>query len=308
MKRLFIIGNGFDIAHKLNTRYSDFRNYLLEQYPKAMDQDGRVPEPITRDQGEELFDDEEVVGFLIKIIDEASQLGDEWKDLEDALGKIDYGYLLDNWDEEDEEDEEDEGEQWDEVCDNEDNARNIKEIVIMIKNYFSEWINQIQISNSKPIKNFENLIDKSNDLFLTFNYTMTLEELYDAKNVIHIHGQQGDNLVFGHGNSQNHIEHYETEYTGSEDYISELHSELRKDTSKVIQQHKNYFKNLEILDSIYSYGFSFSEVDLVYIKEICQSTTEYTTWYLHEFDKAKCVEIQRKIRNNGYKGKFNFFS
>ena len=265
MKRLFIIGNGFDIAHKLNTRYSDFRNYLLEQYPKAMDQDGRVPEPITRDQGEELFDDEEVVGFLIKIIDEASQLGDEWKDLEDALGKIDYGYLLDNWDEEDEEDE---GEQWDEVCDNEDNARNIKEIVIMIKNYFSEWINQIQISNSKPIKNFENLIDKSNDLFLTFNYTMTLEELYDAKNVIHIHGQQGDNLVFGHGNSQNHIEHYETEYTGSEDYISELHSELRKDTSKVIQQHKNYFKNLEILDSIYSYGFSFSEVDLVYIKEI----------------------------------------
>lgn len=303
MKRLFIIGNGFDIAHKLNTKYSAFREYLLEQYPKAIYQYAIIPEPFKTDQGEELFDDEAVVGFLIKIIDEASRLGDEWGDLEDTLGKLDYDSLLDDWDE----DNEDDG-KYSELYRNEDNGRLIKEIVIMIKKYFSEWINQIQISNSKPIKNFENLIDKSNDLFLTFNYTMTLEELYDAKNVIHIHGQQGDNLVFGHGNSQNHIEHYETEYTGSENYISELHSELRKDTSRVIQQHKNYFKNLEILDSIYSYGFSFSEVDLVYIKEICQSTTEDTTWYLHEFDKAKCVEIQRKIRKNGYKGKFDFFS
>lgn len=303
MKRLFIIGNGFDIAHKLNTRYSDFQKYLLEKYPKAIYQDAIIPEPVTTDQGEELFDDEAVVGFLIKIIDDASRLGDEWRDLEDTLGNLDYDSLLDDWDEDNEDDAKNHKQYR-----NEDNGRLIKEIVIMIKKYFSEWINQIQISNSKPIKNFENLIDKSNDLFLTFNYTMTLEELYDAKNVFHIHGQQGDNLVFGHGNSQNHIEHYETEYTGSEDYISELHSELRKDTSKVIQQHKNYFKNLEILDSIYSYGFSFSEVDLVYIKEICQSTTENTTWYLHEFDKAKCVEIQRKIRENGYKGKFNFFS
>ena len=34
MKRLFIIGNGFDIAHGLNTKYSHFMKYLL-QYEKT---------------------------------------------------------------------------------------------------------------------------------------------------------------------------------------------------------------------------------------------------------------------------------
>ena len=28
MNKLYIIGNGFDIAHNLKTRYSDFRCYL----------------------------------------------------------------------------------------------------------------------------------------------------------------------------------------------------------------------------------------------------------------------------------------
>lgn len=27
---LFIIGNGFDLAHNLPTRYEDFKNYLFE--------------------------------------------------------------------------------------------------------------------------------------------------------------------------------------------------------------------------------------------------------------------------------------
>lgn len=30
MKTLYILGNGFDIAHDLKTKYSDFYKYLLE--------------------------------------------------------------------------------------------------------------------------------------------------------------------------------------------------------------------------------------------------------------------------------------
>ena len=29
--KLFIIGNGFDIAHNLNTSYGDFRDYLEKE-------------------------------------------------------------------------------------------------------------------------------------------------------------------------------------------------------------------------------------------------------------------------------------
>ena len=31
MTNLYIIGNGFDLAHKMKTSYCDFRNFLLEQ-------------------------------------------------------------------------------------------------------------------------------------------------------------------------------------------------------------------------------------------------------------------------------------
>ena len=32
MKTLYVIGNGFDIYHNLDTRYQSFANYLAENY------------------------------------------------------------------------------------------------------------------------------------------------------------------------------------------------------------------------------------------------------------------------------------
>ena len=35
MKTLFIIGNGFDCyGHNMNTRYIDFRKFLVSRYPE----------------------------------------------------------------------------------------------------------------------------------------------------------------------------------------------------------------------------------------------------------------------------------
>ena len=31
MAKLYIIGNGFDIHHKIKSKYSDFKNYVKEQ-------------------------------------------------------------------------------------------------------------------------------------------------------------------------------------------------------------------------------------------------------------------------------------
>lgn len=293
MKRLFIIGNGFDISHNLKTRYSDFQKYLLEKYPKASTEYTWVPES---------YNDDEVVGFFLKIISEAENEGEAWSDLENTLGKLNYEDFLYNWDENEDDNE------WYNVYRNEDIASKIERAVIRIKKYFSDWINQIEISDAKPIEAFKKLIDNYDDLFLTFNYTMTLEKLYNAKKVFHIHGQQGCELIFGHGNSEDHYDDYMGNYTGSEDYMSKLQDELKKDTSKVIQQHKEYFKTLGSVDEIYSYGFSFSEVDLVYVKEICLSSTKNITWYLNEFDRPKFEEFKAKVKSCGFKGKFDSFS
>lgn len=36
MKTLYIIGNGFDIAHGLNTSYWNFREFLAENYQEFL--------------------------------------------------------------------------------------------------------------------------------------------------------------------------------------------------------------------------------------------------------------------------------
>lgn len=35
MTKLFIIGNGFDTAHSLQTKYSDFREYMYKNYAEG---------------------------------------------------------------------------------------------------------------------------------------------------------------------------------------------------------------------------------------------------------------------------------
>ena len=88
MKKLFIIGNGFDLAHKLPTRYSDFKNYLTKNFPIADAEYVYVPESTINQDGDEVYNKTEVVSFLLKIISEAE--GDEWNNLETTLGVIEY--------------------------------------------------------------------------------------------------------------------------------------------------------------------------------------------------------------------------
>jgi len=294
MKRLFIIGNGFDIAHGLKTKYSDFEKYLMKNFPDADPENALIPEP--NEDG--LYDDNEVVSFLLKIISDTK--GDAWKNLENTLGELNYSDFLTSNDEcENTEDD------WKNAYFNEDNAKYIRNAVEKIRDYFSDWINQIDISQVQPYSIFEKFINKQNDLFLTFNYTMTLENVYkiQSKNILHIHGKQGEQLIFGHGNPNDISENYEADYTGSENYIEELHEALRKNTSTIINDNMAWFNSLGTLDQIYSYGFSFAQVDLVYIQQLCKSTTKNTTWYLSD-DKSNFNKFHEIIKKYGFKGDF----
>lgn len=37
MKHLYIIGNGFDIHHKINSSYSNFRDWMENYYPSILE-------------------------------------------------------------------------------------------------------------------------------------------------------------------------------------------------------------------------------------------------------------------------------
>ena len=76
MKKLFIIGNGFDSAHKLPTKYSDFREFLNEEC------DGQISYMPATHMGRDcdtMADRETTAGLLIDLIDDTTR-GDKWED------------------------------------------------------------------------------------------------------------------------------------------------------------------------------------------------------------------------------------
>lgn len=116
-------------------------------------------------------------------------------------------------------------------------------------------------------------------------------------------------MVFGHGNNSDNYDEYMSRNIGSENYLSELQDSLRKDTQNVINKNKDIFKAFGEVDEIYSYGFSFSDVDMVYIREICRkSPTENITWYINDYDNEKFDYFKRKIIECGFNGKFDMFT
>lgn len=306
MKNLFILGNGFDLAHGLPTSYEDFRKYLYEEYDISSEiRPGIHIETKTLPDGDEVFDEKEAVEFLVTLISETELNGDQWSDLENSMGKFDFEDYL-----------EIQSSMFDLDDDKnlfrmqyiyEDNASNYYKVVKELKKLFFAWVKKIDTREVTVRENFQKLIVPERDVFLVFNYTTIIEEIYNVIDYYNIHGDQfSDEIIFGHGDE---VEYYEGKYIGAADYLTDIKEELKKDTKKIIEE-THFFKDLNSIERIYSYGFSFSEVDLPYIREICnQLNTGQIIWYLNKYEKnSKREEYKRKLRECGFEGEFSVFS
>ncbi|MGK3722417.1 bacteriophage abortive infection AbiH family protein [Priestia megaterium] len=308
MSNLFIIGNGFDLAHNLPTGYNDFYKYLIETYPevKNMEPTFNIESRQLPDGGEE-FDRNEVVAFLIDVISEAEKDGHNWSDIENTLGKLNFDRYFDDMDYI-YVDEDDDRELYRRPQRYEEVSRNFYKVVIQIRDLFAEWINSIDTFDTNPKKIFVNLINPEEDTFFTFNYTPILQELYDAQLVKHVHGSQGNDIIIGHGKKP---KINSNGYIGTENALERIHSELRKETAFIIENELyEFYDSLESVKNIYSYGFSFSQVDLPYIETIClYLDTKDMTWYLNSYNYDKDgLEFKKRIRQCGFKGRFDTFS
>lgn len=305
---LFIIGNGFDLAHGLKTSYEDFRHYLLEEYPEADPEEFTMPDVSMMPDGGVTIDDETAVSFIMRIISLTE--GDKWRDVEITLGILDFSECFD-WLTYDR-DSDGDIDPWKQVYRNEDAASNLVLPMAKITEYFSNWIDTIELSDEISVKDdLAKLMNADEDLFLTFNYTETLEWFYGAKNVCHIHGMQGEEILFGHGNDNDNSEENMRDYIGAENALDQIQASLRKDTGSAVDRHKEFFDSINSnVDKVYSFGFSFSEVDSVYIEQICRRLTNpNVVWYLNDYDnKVKRYEYMRSISKCGYKGKFSTYS
>lgn len=302
MAGLFVIGNGFDISHGLETSYQKFHEYLMKKYPSASPDDAVLPpQPIGMPDGSEKYDLDEAVSIIMKVINDV--VGDNWSDLETSLGYLEYDDFLESLDDDPDANE------WHTVYDNEDNAYNLAGAILMVTKLFDDWVRTINVNAANAKNDLKKLINNNQDFFITFNYTPTLEQIYGVKNVCHIHGQQGENLYFGHGNQEDYYDDNMAKYVGAENELSRLQESLRKNTKEALQNNEGFFRSLRSIDKIYSYGFSFADVDLFYIEELCRRIdTKGVTWMLNDFDDVnKQREYMDKIRKCGFLGSFDTY-
>lgn len=116
---------------------------------------------------------------------------------------------------------------------------------------FNEWIESIDISNAKAKFSLS-----TKARYLTFNYTETLERLYNIpqQNILHVHGSRlrHDEYIIGHNMHRDLNDAYKTET--ELDFIQDTWSErikwmnkLVKDTNGIIQNNQVFLIHWVIL-------------------------------------------------------------
>lgn len=275
-KKLFIIGNGFDLYHGIDTSYYSFANYLKEN-------DYRTYEIVEQ--------------YIIPEID-------LWSDLEILLADIDTDSIIDNAEQylisyADEE--------WSDSY-HHDYEFEIEKICDAVSkdllDNFSHWVRQIEIENFRRVH--LKCIDK-NALFLNFNYTNTLQKIYSVSNdrILHIHGSAMNDsspLILGHGwqrkeyelLSRSNDENTDVRVAGGNELIDDLLSRTFKPTKKIICKNKAFFNRLHTVTEVFVLGHSLSEIDKPYFVEILKKVRPDATWTISYYVKKGEVESNVK--------------
>ena len=305
-ERLYIIGNGFDIHHGINSRYNQYLNWLL-------------------------INDKKLYDLLLKYYPQAANK-EWWNDFEQNLGTPDMDFELQvvaaiNQPSED--------------CiermsyiDFDGGANDVHEdlggMITDIKVTFHKWV--FSLNQAQSCQRL--IINTSNALYLNFNYTNTLECVYGVPtgDILFIHGSVSspEELVLGHGETLESIQRDIDpipDYDGKmspKDYLSSLTKDpitentyqaaieeifsLRKDVKIIIERNQAFFQSLKNIKEIYIFGHSLSEIDMPYFEKVIKSVkgnnTEYIISYYNseDYDKASefikrfCLQNHRLIR------------
>lgn len=285
--KIYIIGNGFDLAHNLQTGYWSFREFLNKRHSNFL-QDFEKHYFIYPNDSKE---------YKEKML---------WKNFEANLANIDEDIIIDD------------ALSIELYLENGDIG-----IYDTLYNYFSneyDYINNLSIYLKEWIKGIKiNKVDKKtthiNNLeqayFISFNYTLILEKIYNisSEKIIHIHGSINDedtDPIIGHTNIEacnkisERIENSQKTFDEKLQSISQVISDYYHKTLKKVDvySHKLYHLFDKDIDEIIVIGHSLSEVDLYYYK-ILETNFNNVKWTIYYFLPTERNDFKHKLLNIG---------
>ena len=273
---LFIIGNGFDLANGIKSSYMDFHKWLKDND----------------------------YSHLISMMDRFfSNRRDVWSDIETALGEYNENYILDYC-------------KPNEDIDYDHPMRSVaaiedspdwlfQPILEDFINAFGDWVDSIDITTAERIRTLP-----TESIYLTFNYTETLERVYSIpkSNILHIHGCRllDEKYIIGHNNYRDPDDAYNDESEML--YIQNTWSKiigwmngLLKDTSAIISKNQNFFERLSDIKCVIVYGHSLNEVDMPYMEEIVRHIGIEKQWYISQYNAEDSKKVNTFIGKMGLK-------
>lgn len=281
---LYVIGNGFDKAHDIQSSYEAFYNYLHKGYKSFL---GNLAEIYPQ-----LFDKEEL---WCKFEEELSNY-----DIPNSIidTSLDAMKTLESY----QEDDIDYAVAEDFMNFEIDTRNKFVEILDELNDHFKSWVTDIDIS--KCCQKYK--INKTS-LYLTFNYTKTLEDAYNIEksNICYIHGRTGDpHLIIGHcwdhGNKifpNNELSLLES--IADAPFRKKIIGRLEKKCDNIIAENQSFFDRIEEVEEVIILGHSLSKVDMPYFQEISDRIGGNSIWkvsYYSERDKDRIREFRNELR------------
>lgn len=271
---LFVIGNGFDLAHGIESSYWDFAQWVKAQ------------------------GNNQLIGLMDIFFSNNRSL---WSDVETALGEYDEEDILDYCRPE-------EGIDYDHMLRSVAAVEDAPDFLFKptLEEFLSEyreWVDSIDISRATV--NQELLPDYR---YLTFNYTEMLEQIYGipSTQVFHIHGSrlQHDDYILGHNNFKD--EHLYDTLNGelyfeqdTKNKIISWMNVLYKNTQGIIHRNQLFFDSLCNIKLVVVKGHSLYDVDWPYFDEIAKHVSKDAQWLFFYHSEADLDRIEKYTNHLG---------
>ena len=296
---LLILGNGFDIHHKMDTWYSSFGLYLQEKRPELY-------YLLVKYLGMPELDKEDTDTLLVP----------EWNEFEKSLANLAFEEIIE--------------EHMEHAANpsSDDYHKDLGAIEVYVSEIrdkltdklfeaFKDFIKQIEYP---AINSSDKLRIKKKYKFFNFNYTYSLQKYYNIEesNIKYIHNHAHDEnvLILGHGvdpksfdevspkmpsglNDQEKQEwidsqsdNFEISVEFGKNALRQYYNKASKNTDLIIQENQTYFESLKDIKRVVIFGHSLSVVDEKYYHEIISKVNNNCKWFIFFRDET---EVKNKI-------------